>query len=265
MKGKKNLFLAGVLLAVTALSTMAYAIPQEILRILPIDTILSSITKTADRPSETLPAAEQTKQKNTGGSVLSTEKSDKDTASEADTSKIPEQVTYLFLFKQLAAFEEKAKEVEAKGEDGSSYRTVYKRLAHLSNEHSEFLRKTALDCDAELKIKDKQAQKIGDRLRAEYEDQLSKGTAPPSPPPSPELAELQKQRDEIILKHRDSLKTNFGEAFEGFESYVRTHITSNIKIDTKDKAARPPVNMDRLTGKQQGKTDAQSEFNKESN
>lgn len=134
-------------------------------------------------------------------------------------NEIPAQVPYLFLFREVAAFEEKAVEAESKGEDGSSYRTVYKRLASLTDEQSEFLRKTATGCAAEVKITDKAAGKIGDRLRAQYQTQLASGNMNP-PPPSVELTELQKQRDEIILKHRDLLKENFGEAFPRFESYV---------------------------------------------
>lgn len=163
------------------------------------------------------------------------------------SEKIPVQVTYLFLFRQLTAFEEKAREVESQGKDGSEYRDFYQRLANLTGEQSESLTKTAVECAAELKIKDEAAKQIGDRLRAEYQAQLSAGTAPPVPPLSAELAELQKQRDEIILKYRDSLKADFGEAFPQFESFVTAHITSNITTNMRDNAISPPSNMNRLT------------------
>lgn len=163
------------------------------------------------------------------------------------SEKIPVHVTYLFLFRQLAAFEEKAREVESRGENGSEYRSFYQRLANLTGEQSQSLTKTAIDCASEVKIKDEAAKQIGDRLRAEYQAQLSAGTAPPVPPLSAELVELQKERDEIILKYRDLLKADFGEAFPQFESFVMAHITSNITTDMRDRAVGPPSNMNRLT------------------
>ena len=246
MKKKRKLLLGAIFSVAVGLSTMAYAMPQKFSSILPIEKILSSVvTKTTDKQSDNSVQSNLLKRGTAVNPASLAVKPDKEVVSASD-SKIPAQVTYLFLFKEVVAFEDKAVEADKNGEDGAIYRTVYKRLASLTDEQSEFLRKTAADCAAEVKITDEAARVIGDRLRAEYQAQLASGNMS-SPPPSAELAELQRQRDDIILKHRDLLKGSFGEAFPRFDSYVQLSITSNITTNMEDNAVSPPVNMDRLS------------------
>lgn len=246
MKSKKKLFAPAAILIIIGIGTMAYALPQTFSGIVPLEKIFSVAPKTVGDQSGSLPPAGSPDKFVDGDSAITIEKIIKTKATNDSGSEIPEQVVYLFLFREVAAFEAKAAEAERLGENGANYRTVYQRTANLSAEQSEFLRKTATDCAAEVKIKDEAAKKIGERLRGEYQAQLNAGTASSVPPPSPELAELQKQRDEIVLKYRDLLKENFGESFPRFESYVENHITSNIKTNTKSGGAKPAPNMERL-------------------
>lgn len=155
---------------------------------------------------------------------------------------IPEQVTWLFLFRQLTALEDKAREAENKGEDGSRYRTLYKRIANITDQQNDLLTRTALDCMTEVKIKDALAKQVITRLRAEHQPDINLGKAPDAPPPlSPELADLQKQRDEIILRYRGNLKNGFGIDFDRFEAFVHQNITSNITPNLKGKPAAPAL------------------------
>lgn len=249
MKSKKKLFAPAAILIIIGIGTMAYALPQTFSGIVPLEKIFSAAPKTVGDQSGTLKPSGSPDKFVDGDPSMTTEKISISKGGMIDNSgsEIPEQVVYLFLFREVAAFEAKAAEAERLGENGANYRTVYQRTANLSAEQNEFLRKTATDCAAEVKIKDEAAKKIGERLRGEYQAQLNAGTAPPVPPSSPELTELQKQRDEIVLKYRDLLKENFGESFPRFETYVENHITSNIKTNTKSGGAKPAPDMERLS------------------
>lgn len=174
--------------------------------------------------------------------------------------KNPVQVTYLFLFKQLEASEEKARESESKGQDSSEYRNLYKRLANLTDEQSLFLMKTAIDCSAEVKVKDEVAKQIADQIRAAYQAELSSAAEPVPPKPSVELTKLQEQRDEIILKYIEILKAGFGDDFPRFESFITSHITSNITIDMKNNAKFPPSDQKRLNEDTLSQSDQISDF-----
>lgn len=152
------------------------------------------------------------------------------------TSAIPEQVTLLFLFRHLASFEEKARVAESKGEDGSRYRTLYKRIANLTDGQNDFLMQTATSCASEIKIKDDLARQVSMRLRAQ-QPAITPGAPAPLPVPIPELAELQKERDEIIMRYRQNIKDVFGTDFDRFEAFVHSNITPNLR----QKAASPPL------------------------
>lgn len=168
---------------------------------------------------------------------------------------IPEQVTWLFLFRQLAALEDKAREAENKGEDGSRYRTLYKRIANLTDQQNDMLMRTALDCMTEVRIKDALAKQVITRLRAKRQLDINPAKAPDAPAPiSPELTDLQKQRDEIILRHRENLRNGFGIDFDRFEAFVRQNITSNITPNLKGKPAAPAPKNRNLGGLPQAGT-----------
>jgi hypothetical protein len=154
------------------------------------------------------------------------------------TSTIPEPVTWLFLFRQISTLEDKAQAAESKGEDGSRYRTLYKRIANLTDGQNSFLMQSAISCANEVKIKDDLARQVTTRLRAQ-QPALTPGTAP-VPAAMPELAELQKERDEIIMRYRQNIKDVFGPDFDRFEAFVHSSITSNITPNLKQKAAAPP-------------------------
>jgi hypothetical protein len=237
MQKKKKFFLTLILLLSSTFSVMAFALPKETLNFFRLKSMFANKTENVETR---LPKSE------TNGSSSLVKTSAKDDSNSANKN-IPLQVTYLFLFRQLNAFEEKAKEAESKGNDGSRYRKLYQRLANLTDEQNALLMNIATDCSAEIEVKDEEARQLARQLHEQNLQNIKPGEIPPS---SPELVELQKQHDEIILQCREKLKNGFGVDFERFEGFVNKHITSNITPDIRSKAASPPQNTDRLSQKE---------------
>lgn len=233
----KKLILGLALIAVTGLSAAGFGLERKIADFLPGSVLPFFSSGKSDRlPSTAMHQVDNS----TSNRVIN------DVKNSSQKPNVPPEVIYLFLFKEVAAFEEKANEAPGLGEDPEVYRTVYKRLANLTNAQSDFLKKTAAACLKELKFKDETARRIAERLRSDYQKQSSQGLAPEVPPVSPELTKLQTQREAIILKYRDVLKAGMEDGFSNLESYVENHITSNIKINDNNNPVGPAPDMNRL-------------------
>lgn len=232
---KRKLYLILVLLLLTAFSVAVFALPKQTLKFLNFKSTL--FTAQSENAVNKSPKQETY----SSPSFIKTSKRD-DTNS--TNKNIPLEITYLFLFRQLDAFEEKAREAESKGKDGSRYRNLYQRLANLTYEQNTLLISIATVCSDEIEAKDEEIRQLARRLHEQNPPNLKPGEIPPTPP---ELVELKKQHDEIILQCREKLKTGFGTDFERFEAFIHSRITSNITTDLKSKMASPPQNTDRLS------------------
>ena len=152
MKGKKNWFLGMLLVLTAALGVLAYTMPLEILKALPMNSSLfSPNAQSVGKPSgksEALRAANKGETDNSGSS-----KSARNDSSQA-SPKIPTQITYLFLFKRVDNLDKMAAQEEAKGKDGKVYRQYYKDKAKITDEQNDALFKVAKDCLADVSKKD---------------------------------------------------------------------------------------------------------------
>jgi hypothetical protein len=142
---------------------------------------------------------------------------------------IPEHVPYMFFFDQHKFNLQKAAELEKSGKDGSKFRGRFKRLAALSDEEALILDQVTSDCEQELAQQDAKAQAVIDSYRARYPaGELPEGVT--LPPPPPELTVMQQERDSIILRARDRLRSMFGEQeFTRFDKFVRERGSSSIR------------------------------------
>jgi len=145
--------------------------------------------------------------------------------------EVPEHVTYRHLFHHAYLFNEKADKEERQGrsEAAAALRSIYKREAELSDEQTRIFNEVAAECEREVIEQDKKAKVIIDAFRAKYPG----GEVPngePLPPPSPELAQMQLERNAIILRSRDRLRAALGEEeFSRFKHFVKVRITPNIR------------------------------------
>lgn len=142
-------------------------------------------------------------------------------------SNVPEFVPYMFLFAHHGYNLKKAAELEQQGQDGARFRTMFKKRAALSNEESAILDQVTSDCEQELAQQDAKAQSIIDEYRKNYPvGRLPSGAN--LPPPPPELTALQEERNAIILRARDRLHAQLGDAeFARFHAFVQSLQISN--------------------------------------
>ena len=82
----------------------------------------------------------------------------------------------------------------------------YESKAGLSKEQAAILEQIAKDCEREVALQDAKANKVIEESRTELEKR--KPGSPIETPP--QLKQLQFERDQIILRHRDLLKAQLG-------------------------------------------------------
>lgn len=102
----------------------------------------------------------------------------------------------------------------------------YQSKAGLNDEQANLLEQIAKDCQHDVALQDAEANKIIDQFR----NQMAKrkpGVVLQTPL---ELEDLQRERNAIILRYRDSLKTALGEeAFARFDDAARKMITVEVR------------------------------------
>jgi hypothetical protein len=144
-------------------------------------------------------------------------------------TRAPEHVVYRVFFHHLMALRNQATEIERKGGDGRGLRSYYKNKARLTDAEALTLDQIAADCDREIASLDAKASKIimAIRTRAQVSHSLSAGSVPPLPP---ELAAMQQQRNSIILRARQKLRTALGEeAFRQLDDFIKVDAERNAK------------------------------------
>jgi hypothetical protein len=111
----------------------------------------------------------------------------------------------------------------------SSLRSFHKHEAGLNEEQARIFDEVAAECEREVHEQDRKAQVIIKRFRAQFPG----GRVPNDeslPPPSPELVQMQNERNAIILRARDRLRRAFGEEeFSRFRQFVKVRIAPNIR------------------------------------
>jgi hypothetical protein len=150
-------------------------------------------------------------------------------------------VDFYVLFKFADFLEKEAKKAELVGEDTAEYRQFFIKEAQITETQNEQFRQIVSDCLREVAETDSQAEKIIEREHEKLKkiDFTALGNA--RLPEVPELNELQKRRDDTILRYRDLLKNQFGDdAFARFQKeYINKKVTPNI---TDISSAQPTEN-----------------------
>jgi len=102
----------------------------------------------------------------------------------------------------------------------------YESKAGLSKEQTAILEQIAKDCEREVALQDAKANKVIEAFRTELEKR--KPGSPIEMPP--QLKQLQAERDQIILRHRDLLKAELGpEAFARVTEVARDLIKIEVR------------------------------------
>jgi hypothetical protein len=125
---------------------------------------------------------------------------------------------YSFFFQNVALLEALAAEKEAKGEDGSGWRTHALRVAGLSDSEAAIVKLVAFDCNKQIA---EQEKKIGAAIKA-FRQQYPRQQYPTIQ--SPEADALWAVRLDIINSHIQQLQARLGPAtFQRLDQYVQGH------------------------------------------
>lgn len=122
----------------------------------------------------------------------------------------------------------KADEIEKKGGTGTELRESLQRRLGFSTYQFELIREAAQKLDSDLKQKDAQAQAIIDAFHAKYPP--NQPLIGPLPPPPPELAVLQQERENLIEQDVANLKSELGpDAAAKLDSFLSKDFAPAVK------------------------------------
>jgi hypothetical protein len=142
---------------------------------------------------------------------------------------IPDHVTYDVLFRQIAAFKNKAGDVDARGGNGDSLRQLVYQEAGLSAADAEKVDKIQGEYMRLVGSMDGRARKIIEESRLRNPTgKLAEGAQLPEPPQ--ELKTLQNKRNNLTLRARAQVRAALGEeGFRHFAAFVKEHIARKLK------------------------------------
>lgn len=144
--------------------------------------------------------------------------------STSQSDAMPPEARYLILFRRLAGSPSQNQSNQAEAPvQRPNYRVVFQRSAHLSDEEARALNQIAENCMQKVAELDKRAREITAAHRAENP---SRNVAPgdPLPPPPKELAQLQQDRNNVILQAIEQIRIAFGDTeFKRFDEYVTSN------------------------------------------
>jgi hypothetical protein len=139
---------------------------------------------------------------------------------------VSDDVAYDFLFRKVVRIREKTRELQSQGRIGPEPYFVLQKEAGLNRVRSTALEAIALACQQEVAKQDQRAMAI---VKA-YQLQFRAGRVPAGghPPLPPELKAMWEERNAIVLRARDRLRSVFGEeAFAHFDDYVKFYYGTN--------------------------------------
>lgn len=142
----------------------------------------------------------------------------------------------------------RADELEKKGQSGTETRETLQRKLGFNTYQLTLIREAAQKMADDLKQKDAQAKAVIDEFRKEYPpDQPLTG---PLPPPPPELAKLQQEREDLIEQHVATLKTELGpDASQKLDSFLLKEFAKTVT--TRPVSAGPSSASPQATGQAQ--------------
>jgi hypothetical protein len=154
-----------------------------------------------------------------------------DPRSPAVATVLPDHVVYWHVMRHVVVLHQKADAQEKKGRDGAPYRQLFQLNTQLSDSQARRLVEIAEDCVVRVAAVDAKAREIILAFRAVHPPG-SFVPGEPLPPPPPELLELQRERDALVLAARDELHADLGdEDFSRFEKHVRSTVVPTLGQD----------------------------------
>ena len=157
--------------------------------------------------------------------------------------EIPKHVVYGLLFREMAAFREKAQEMKNHGKDASSVERFHAKRANLKAEQAEALERIAIECQNKVDQIEQQARKIIDDERAKHPGGILKpGEKLPEPPK--QLHELEQRRRAVILQAREAVRGAMGDSeFQRFEEFEEKDVAERAKsVGRPPHSVAPPLN-----------------------
>lgn len=145
---------------------------------------------------------------------------------EPRTRTLEDSVVYGFLFHRVARLKEKTKELQMQRKISQTPYFGLQKDASLTDDQAIALDAIAESCQQQVRVQDEKAQKI----ISAFQDNFPGGKVPAggSPPPPPELKAMWAERNAIILRHRDQLRSAFGsEAFLKLDNYAKYYYGAN--------------------------------------
>jgi hypothetical protein len=163
-------------------------------------------------------------------SVFTSDKNQiKDEPIKQNNQNVPDKIVYFILFNHLVGLKNESEKLQSEGKSPIKYLEIYQKQANIDEIQTQYIFQLAQRCLDEVKPIDENAKKLIDEVRAKFPNGQVK-SAEDIPPPPTELKELQKKKDETILRFRDELKNFLGETkFAEFEQLTRQKIVPQVQ------------------------------------
>ncbi len=130
----------------------------------------------------------------------------------------PDHVIYGLLFERVVSVKKKIRELQGQGRIARKPTYALQKEAQLSEAQAEALEGIAFACREEVARQDEKAKTSISAYRAQFPNgKIPDGVTPPPPPP--ELKVMWEERNAMILRARDRLRTVLGE--ESFRRFDR--------------------------------------------
>ncbi len=138
-----------------------------------------------------------------------------------------EEVAFDMFFIKVVSLEKVSEKAKAKGKSGNLYHNYMKQHGFTANEIS-IIRQVAKEHADEIAPLHAKALQIIRKGREE----LAKGNL--LPPPPPELADLQKQRNEIVIRNKNKLQNLLGSGTTQKVKFFMDSISKSVEINPSD-------------------------------
>lgn len=143
------------------------------------------------------------------------------------STEIPEYILYDRMFSLILKFKKMAEEQAARDEAATAFHGYFAREASLDDLQAGILQETAADYVEAAGLVDSQAETIIEQLRMQNPVAVSEGQFIQ---PSPELLQLQEQRNKLALHYRDQLQSLLGsDKFNELDNFVMGRFASGFQ------------------------------------
>jgi hypothetical protein len=155
---------------------------------------------------------------------------------------LPMSTLYRFFLAFQLHLERTADALDKKGENGTALRTHYQKQLGFSAAEFNPVHDAAVSLEAKLKEQDAKARAVIDKIHEQYPPGKVKGPED-LPPPSPELAQLQEERNALIRDEVNRLKASLGtEKAAKLDKFLQAQFAPTLKVQSVTPApSRHPV------------------------